>query len=161
MSAVETHEATEAHADEPEDRDDAVDIVFPSGKSISEGSSLQTKTSGSETTKKVAKGTYSIKSAPKKRRAAPAAEPPRSPLQSGISKLVSASVDYHPDKDGVLKQGFAGDGLTPPELRDMLRRLFNIKLTEPELSAIFAHFVPDGGMELDGSVFIIHFIQVA
>lgn len=73
---------------------------------------------------------------------------------------VGRDTRYHPDRDGVLKQGFAGEGLTPPELREMLRRLFQIKLTEPELSAVFAHFVPDGGMELDGNVFIIHFIQV-
>lgn len=61
----------------------------------------------------------------------------------------------------MLKRGFSEGELTPPELREMLRRLFTIKLTEPELSAVFGHFVPDGGMELDGNVFFIHFVQVS
>eukprot|EP00752_Nemacystus_decipiens_P018201 g16330.t1 len=140
--------------------DDAAKIVFPSGKSAVEGDPRRPKSKDSQ--KNVAKGKYGSKqsSPPKKRKAATPVEPPRTPLQSGIFKLVEASVRYHPEKDRVLKQGFAGEGLTPPELRDMLRRLFHIKLTEPELSAVFAHFVPDGGMELDGNTFIVHFIQM-
>lgn len=139
---------------------DAAEIVFPSGKSVIEGEARRPKTKDEQ--KNVAKGKYGAKhsSPPKKRKAATSPEPPRTPLQSGISKLVEASVRYHPDKDHVLKQGFAGEGLTPPELRDMLRRLFHIRLTEQELSAVFAHFVPDGGMELDGNTFVIHYIQV-
>lgn len=142
------------------EEDDAAKIVFPSGKSAVEGDSRRPKSRG--TKKNIAKGKYGTKqsSPPKKRTAATPVEPPRTPLQSGIFKLVEASVRYHPEKDRVLKQGFAGEGLTPPELRDMLRRLFHVKLTEPELSAVFAHFVPDGGMELDGNTFVVHFIQV-
>lgn len=142
------------------EEDDAANIVFPSGKSAVEGEARRPKSRGSE--KNVAKGKYGTKpsSPAKKRKAAAPVEPPRTPLQSGIFKLVEASVRYHPEKDRVLKQGFAGEGLTPPELRDMLRRLFHVKLTEPELSAVFAHFVPGGGMELDGITFIVHFIQV-
>lgn len=140
--------------------DDAAEIVFPNGKSVIEGEARRPKTRDEK--KNVAKGKYGAKHSfpPKKRKATASPEPPRTPLQSGISKLVEASVRYHPDKDHVLKRGFAGEGLTPPELRDMLRRLFRIRLTEPELSAVFAHFVPDGGMELDGNTFIIHYIQV-
>lgn len=144
-----------------EEEDDAARIVFPSGKSAMEGDARRPKSRDGH--KNVAKGKYSSTkqcSPPKKRKAAVPVEPPRTPLQSGIFKLVEASVRYHPEKDRVLKQGFAGEGLTPPELRDMLRRLFHIKLTEPELSAVFAHFVPDGGMELDGNTFVVHFIQV-
>lgn len=141
--------------------DDAAEIVFPSGKSVIEGDARRPKPRDDK--KNVTKGKYGTmhSSPPKKRKAATPAEPPRTPLQSGISKLVEASVRYHPDKDHVLKQGFAGEGLTPPELRDMLRRLFHVKLNEPELSAVFAHFVPDGGMELDGNTFVIHYIQVS
>lgn len=147
-----------ASAEMTED-DDAAEIVFPSGKSAIEGDGRRGKSR--EGKKNVAKGKYSAKqSSPPKKRKAPPTEPPRTPLQSGICKMVEASVRYHPEKDRVLKQGFSGDGLTPPELRDMLRRLFHIRLTDPELSAVFAHFVPDGGMELDGNAFIIHFIQV-
>lgn len=150
----------EAH--EVDDNEES--IVFPSGKSVVEREYRKPKPTskrGGEK-KNVAKGNYkSPVSPPKKRRAAPiAVVPSRTPLQSGIFKLVEASVRYHPDKDSVLKQGFLGERLTPPELKEMLRRLFHIKLTEPELSAVFAHFVPDGGMELDGNRFIIHFIQV-
>lgn len=161
VEAMESPEMVGAsNADMAED-DDAAKIVFPSGKSAVEGDAGRPKPKGSQ--KNVAKGNYSSKqsSPPKKRKAATPVEPPRTPLQSGIFKLVEASVRYRPEKDRVLKQGFAGDGLTPPELRDMLRRLFQIKLTEPELSAVFAHFVPDGGMELDGNTFIVHFIQVS
>lgn len=142
------------------EEDDAANIVFPSGKSAVEGDARRPKSKDSQ--KNVAKGKYGTKSSspPRKRKAAMPAEPTRTPLQSGIFKMVEASVRYHPAKDRVLKQGFAGEGLTPPELRDMLRRLFHIKLTEQELSAVFAHFVPDGGMELDGNSFIVHFIQV-
>lgn len=145
---------------EAADEDDAAEIVFPSGKSTTEGDGRRPRSKDGK--KNVAKGKYSAKlrSPPRKRKVVTAAEPSQTPLQSGIFKLVEASVRYHPEKDRVLKQGFAGEGLTPPELRDMLRRLFNVKLTEPELSAVFAHFVPDGGMELDGNTFIIHFIQV-
>lgn len=140
--------------------DDAAEIVFPSGKSVIEGEARRPKTRDEK--KNIAKGKYGAKrsSPPRKRKAANSLDPPRTPLQSGISKLVEASVRYHPDKDHVLKKGFAGEGLTPPELRDMLRRLFHIRLTEQELSAVFAHFVPDGGMELDGNTFITHYIQV-
>lgn len=143
------------------EEDDAAKIVFPSGKSAIEGDARRPNSKDGKIN--VAKGKYGTKqsSLPKKRKAATPVEPPRTPLQSGIFKLVEASVRYHPEKDRVLKQGFAGEGLTPPELRDMLRRLFHVKFTEPELSAVFAHFVPDGGMELDGNTFIVHFIQVS
>ena len=80
-------------------------------------------------------------------------------LQTGIAKLTEASLRYHPDMDDAWKQGFAGEGLTPLTLKEMLRRLFHIKLMEPELSAVFVHFVPDGGMELDGNVFVIQFTK--
>lgn len=146
---------------EATDEDDAAEIVFPSGKSTLEGDVRRPRSKDGK--KNVAKGKYHSakqRSPSRKRKAIPAVDSSQTPLQSGISKLVEASVRYHPEKDRVLKQGFAGEGLTPPELRDMLRRLFNVKLTEPELSAVFAHFVPDGGMELDGNTFIIHFIQV-
>lgn len=147
-----------ANVDMAED-DDAAKIVFPSGKSAIEGDARRPKSRDGK--KNVAKGKYGTKPiSPPKKRKAPPTEPPRTPLQSGIFKLVEASERYHPEKDRVLKQGFSGEGLTPPELRDMLRRLFHIKLNEQELSAVFAHFVPDGGMELDGNTFIIHFIQV-
>lgn len=145
---------------EAADEDDAAEIVFPSGKTVIERDAPK-KPNKTREGRNVAQGKYAVKlSSPRKKRKAPPAEPPKTPLQSGISKLVEASVRYHPDKDRILKKGFAGDGLTPPELRDMLRRLFHIRLTEPELSAVFAHFVPDGGMELDGNTFVIHFIQV-
>ncbi|CAM9515707.1 unnamed protein product [Ectocarpus fasciculatus] len=144
---------------EAADEDDAAEIVFPSGKTVIERDVPKPKKTREG--KNVAQGKYAVKlSSPPKKRKPPPAEPPRTPLQSGISKLVQASVRYHPDKDRILKKGFAGEGLTPPELRDMLRRLFHIRLTEPELSAVFAHFVPDGGMELDGNTFVIHFIQM-
>ncbi|CAM9433698.1 unnamed protein product [Scytosiphon promiscuus] len=151
---------TEPSGVEAADEDDAAEIVFPSGKSTIEGDARRPRSKDGK--KNVAKGKYNVKqrSPPRRRKATTATEPSQTPLQSGISKLVEASVRYHPEKDRVLKQGFAGEGLTPPELRDMLRRLFNVKLTEPELSAVFAHFVPDGGMELDGNTFIIHFIQM-
>lgn len=124
---------------------------------------LKTKANGGEANvANVAKGKYGVKSGPppQKHRTAPVMDLRRTPLQAGISKLMEASLRYHPDRDGALKQGFAGEGLTPLELKEMLRRLFHVKLTEPELSAVFAHFVPDGGMELDGNVFMIQFIQV-
>lgn len=124
---------------------------------------LKTKANGGEANVvNVAKGKYGVKSGSPltKHRTAPVMDLRRTPLQAGISKLMEASLRYHPDRDGALKQGFAGEGLTPQELKEMLRRLFHVKLTEPELSAVFAHFVPDGGMELDGNVFMIQFIQV-
>lgn len=157
---MESPELVAASSVDEAEEDDAANIVFPSGKSAVEGDARRPKSRDSQ--KNVAKGKYGTKpsSPPKKRKAAAPVEPSRTPLQSGIFKLVEASVRYHPARDRVLKQGFAGEGLTPPELRDMLRRLFHIKLTEPELSAVFAHFVPDGGMELDGNTFIVHFIQV-
>lgn len=149
-----------------------IDILFTNGTPTTtppvvggeEAPGLKTKANGGEhNVANVAKGKYSSAkpgSPPKKHRTATVMDVRRTPLQAGISKLMEASLRYHPDKDGALKQGFAGEGLTPLELKEMLRRLFHIKLTEPELSAVFAHFVPDGGMELDGNVFMIQFIQV-
>ncbi|CAN0573103.1 unnamed protein product, partial [Ectocarpus sp. 12 AP-2014] len=101
---------------------------FPSGKTVNERDAPKPKKTRDG--KNVAQGKYAVRlsSPPKKRKASPE-EPPRTPLQSGLSKLVEASVRYHPDKDRILKKGFAGEGLTPPELRDMLRRLFHIRLT--------------------------------
>lgn len=151
-------EGIEVPPGSPVEGDDAADIVFPSGKSsgVKEGlRPLPKKQRGNN----LAKGNYGVKSShTRKRHSSP--EPKRTPLQSGLHKMMEASVRFNPEKDGMLKQGFAGQGLTPPEFREMLRRLFNIKLNEMELGAVFAHFVPDGGMELDGKVFIVHFIQV-
>ena len=148
-----------------------IDILFTNGTPtttpvVAGGGArgLKTKANGGgPNVANVAKGKYGVKpsSPPQQHRTTPAVAAIRqTPLQAGISKLMEASLRYHPERDGVLKQGFAGEGLTPPELKEMLRRLFHIKLTEPELSAVFAHFVPDGGMELDGNVFMTQFIQV-
>lgn len=144
--------------------DDATDIVFPTRKAVVDGKSGRKSSTPGRKDKNDLRTksplTSKLVSSPKRRRASPVTDISRTPLQSGVAKLTEASVRYHPDKDSVLKRGFAGEGLTPPELREMLRRLFLVKLTEPELSAVFAHFVPDGGMELDGNVFIVRFIQV-
>lgn len=148
----------ESHSAVPPEVEDAADIVFPSGKSRLAKAGLST-SPPKKRTREVAKGDYGIKkSCPSNKRSLPGSN--LTPLQSGLSKLVEASVRFDPGKDGIMKQGFFGQGLTPPELRDTLRRLFMIRLTEPELSAVFAHFVPDGGMEMDGNMFIMHFIKV-
>lgn len=131
------------------------EVAFPNEKSsaVSDASMPRSRDS---VKRKVAKGDYGVQSAsPPKRR-----HHFRSPLESGISKLVEASAQYNPDKDTTVKQGFVGGGLTATELRYVLRKSFGIKLTGPELSAVFAYYVPDGGMELDGNVFIVHFIKV-
>lgn len=139
----------------------AVEVAFSNEKSstVSNASRLRSRDS---VKRKVAKGDYGVKSAspPKMRQVSSSPGPLRSPLESGINKLVEASARYNPDKDSAVKQGFVGGGLTAAELRDLLRKSFGIKLAGPELSAVFAHFVPDGGMELDGNVFIINFIKV-
>lgn len=142
----------------PEGEDEA-DIVFPSGKSCLLESNTSTSSPSKKHGRNIAKGDYGMKTTSlSNRRHSP--KRLRTPLQSGIYKLTEASVRFNPEKDGVLKRGFSGQRLTPPELRNMLRRLFSIKLTELELSALFAYFVPDGGMELDGNTFIVQFFQV-
>ena len=145
----------------PEAGQDAVEFVFPSGVLSVAANACRQKSQGSGK-RNVAKGDYGVKlvSPPKKSRPTRSVQPPRTPFKSGICKLVEASARYHPHTYGTVKQGFQGGGLTALELRDTLRRFFGIKLTDPELSAVFAHFVPDGGMELDGNLFIIHFLQV-
>ncbi|CAM9189608.1 unnamed protein product, partial [Chrysoparadoxa australica] len=81
-------------------------------------------------------------------------------LQSGLRKLANASFKYDPERDRVLKEGFTGRALTPEELREMLNRLFHVKLGHRELRAVFAHFVPGGEDKLSGSVFLPAFLHL-
>lgn len=144
-----------------EGRKAGIEVALPNEKSSAVSNASRPRSRDS-VERKVAKGDYGVKSASpsKVRQASSSPGHLRSPLESGIIKLVEASARYNSDKDSVVKQGFVGGGLTAAELRDVLRKSFGIKLTGPELSAVFAHYVPDGGRELDGNVFIVNLIKV-
>jgi hypothetical protein len=53
--------------------------------------------------------------------------------------------------------GFIGTPLTPGNLRDMLRRAFNLRLSGAEVGALFAAFDEDRSGTLDGAEFLMNF----
>jgi len=79
-------------------------------------------------------------------------------LESGIYKMSQTAGDYDATSAAAMSlEGFLGTPLTPGNLRDMLRKAFNLRLRGGEVGAIFAAFDTDGGGTLDGSEFLMHF----
>jgi Ca2+-binding EF-hand superfamily protein len=79
-------------------------------------------------------------------------------LESALAKMSQVAGDYDACSASAMSlEGFLGTPLTPGNLRDMLRRTFNLRLAGPEVGALFAAFDSDGGGTLDGSEFLMHF----
>eukprot|EP00953_Heterococcus_sp_UTEX-ZZ885_P003245 2271-Heterococcus_DN1.PRE.4 len=69
------------------------------------------------------------------------AQEQRKALQSALRKLTAASLLYNPARDdSIYRNGFTASPLSKLELKDMLRRLFAVKLSASELTACYEHF---------------------
>jgi hypothetical protein len=69
------------------------------------------------------------------------AQEQRKALQSARCKLTAASLLYNPARDdSIYCNGFTASPLSKLELKDMLRRLFAVKLSASELTACYKHF---------------------
>ena len=79
-------------------------------------------------------------------------------LQSALDKIQQVAGDYDASSASAMSlQGFLGTPLTPGNLRDMLRRTFNLRLSGPEIGAMMSAFDQDRSGTLDGSEFLINF----
>jgi len=79
-------------------------------------------------------------------------------LQSALGKIQQVAGDYDATSASAMSlQGFLGTPLTPGNLRDMLRRTFNLRLSGKEIGAMMSAFDADGSGTLDGSEFLINF----
>jgi hypothetical protein len=72
------------------------------------------------------------------------AQEQRKALQSALRKLTAASLLYNPARDdSIYRNGFTASPLSKLELKDMLRRLFAVKLSASELTACYEHFATE------------------
>ncbi|GMH77158.1 hypothetical protein TrRE_jg4467 [Triparma retinervis] len=79
-------------------------------------------------------------------------------LQSALAKIQQVAGDYDATSASAMSlQGFLGTPLTPGNLRDMLRRTFNLRLSGKEIGAMMSAFDQDASGTLDGSEFLINF----
>ncbi|GMH66716.1 hypothetical protein TL16_g10998 [Triparma laevis f. inornata] len=86
------------------------------------------------------------------------AEFSKTDLQSALDKIQQVAGDYDATSASAMSlQGFLGTPLTPGNLRDMLRRTFNLRLSGAEIGAMMSAFDQDASGTLDGSEFLINF----
>ena len=79
-------------------------------------------------------------------------------LQSALDKIQQVAGDYDATSASAMSLGgFLGTPLTPGNLRDMLRRTFNLRLSGAEIGAMMSAFDQDQSGTLDGSEFLINF----
>ena len=79
-------------------------------------------------------------------------------LTRALAKMSQVAGDYDATSASAMSlDGFLGTPLTPGNLRDMLRRAFNLRLAGAEVGALFAAFDEDQGGTLDGAEFLMNF----
>lgn len=81
-------------------------------------------------------------------------------FQSAISKLTAAAVKYDRHAAGAVGlDAFEGEAMLPHVFKEQLKRVFNIRLSPPELGALMSYFDKDGDGCINCAEFLIQFFR--
>jgi Ca2+-binding EF-hand superfamily protein len=81
-------------------------------------------------------------------------------FQSAIAKLTDAAVRYDRSTAGAVGlDAFEGEAMLPHVFKEQLKRVFNIRLSPPELGALMSYFDKDGDGYVNCSEFLIQFFR--
>ena len=84
----------------------------------------------------------------------------QSDLDSCMRKLTDAAVKYDRNSAGAVGlDAFEGAEMTPVVFKEQLKRVFNIRLSPPELGAMMHYFDRDGDGTVNCSEFVIQFFK--
>eukprot|EP01038_Epipyxis_sp_PR26KG_P006779 gene6779-9286_t len=79
-------------------------------------------------------------------------------LKSALEKLTEASVKFDPASPGPMGlTAFDASHLSPAVFREMLKRSFNMKVTNQELAALISQFDNNGNKQIDCAKFMVRF----
>ena len=81
-------------------------------------------------------------------------------FQSAIAKLTAAAVKYDRTTAGAVGlDAFEGEAMLPHVFKEQLKRVFNIRLSPPELGALMSYFDKDGDGCVNCAEFLIQFFR--
>ena len=81
-------------------------------------------------------------------------------FQSAIAKLTQAAVRYDRSTAGAVGlDAFEGEAMLPHVFKEQLKRVFNIRLSPPELGALMSYFDKDGDGCVNCAEFLIQFFR--
>ena len=81
-------------------------------------------------------------------------------FQSAIAKLTEAAVRYDRSMAGAVGlDAFEGEAMLPHVFKEQLKRVFNIRLSPPELGALMSYFDKDGDGSVNCAEFLIQFFR--
>jgi Ca2+-binding EF-hand superfamily protein len=81
-------------------------------------------------------------------------------FQSAIAKLTEAATKYDRSTAGsVGLDAFEGEAMVPHVFKEQLKRVFNIRLTPPELGALMSYFDKDRDGSVNCAEFLIQFFR--
>ena len=83
-----------------------------------------------------------------------------SDFQSAIQKLTDAATKYDRSTAGAVGlDAFEGEAMLPHVFKEQLKRVFNIRLTPPELGALMSYFDKDRDGSVNCAEFLIQFFR--